>query len=102
MKKSDFSGPIEDRNGFCSRFRTFTNEELVEAFNREVRNEGWVRARAEYLYYLGTALQMRGMDCSAIIHNNRMNLSHPVILMNNRIILLPDDPECLYRELNLN
>ena len=43
-----------DQYGFRQRFREFTVDQLIAAFNREVGNFAWVSARA-----------VTGLDCSS-------------------------------------
>jgi hypothetical protein len=44
---------------FVKKFGNFTNEELIEAFNKEIGNSGWVGARGAYLAALHREFKIR-------------------------------------------
>lgn len=60
------------------RFADKTVDELIAAFNREVGNPGWVRARAIYLTGLRRALLATGLDCSSFIRDDGMSLAKKI------------------------
>lgn len=51
---------------FLARFKTFTDPELIDAFNDEVGKQGWVSARGSYLAALHDDFMHRGFDFSAV------------------------------------
>lgn len=51
---------------FRVRFSEMSLEQVVDAFNLEVGKMGWGNARASYLGALHEALELRGVDYSAI------------------------------------
>ena len=60
-------------------FRDMTVDELIEAFNRDVGNPGWVRARSEFLTALREALLATGLDCSSFINERGTSLAERVV-----------------------
>jgi hypothetical protein len=91
MKIFIAGGPVEDSYGFAKRFREMSNEQLAEAFNRQVDNPGWVGAKINYVQHLGNELQLRGIDCSSIIENHVMVLDRPVMLIGRRLVTFDPD-----------
>ncbi len=63
---------------FTERFEKATTEQLVEAYNREVGNPGWVSARGRYLFSLYHEFKRRGIDISVIDTGNGMALDQRV------------------------
>lgn len=73
---------------FMERFKTMSDAELVEAFNKEVGISGWVSARAEYLIALHREFDERGIDYSAIGNEGGLSLSREVRLEGKKIIVV--------------
>ena len=69
---------LDDEYGFRQRFRQFTPEELIAAFNRGVGSRAWVSARALYLSALRDALLATGFDCSSFISDSAMAMDRVV------------------------
>jgi hypothetical protein len=66
---------------FLEKFQNASDQELIAAFNKETRNQGWTNARAAYLWALEASFIQRGWDYSAIVPDkNHINLSHEVTL----------------------
>ena len=53
---------LEKYEEFKVRFRNMEDKELVEAFNREVGNNGWVSSRLPYLVAMREEFAKRGFD----------------------------------------
>jgi hypothetical protein len=51
---------------FADYFKDKSDEELVEAFNRQVGNPGWAEARSRHLHGIHLELGRRGIDYSAV------------------------------------
>jgi hypothetical protein len=51
---------------FLARFRSFTDQQLIDAFNSQVENRSWVSARADYLTALHEEFKARRFDFSSI------------------------------------
>lgn len=47
---------------FQNRFKVMSDEELLDAFKRDVGNPGWVSARGEYIEALRAEFKNRGLD----------------------------------------
>jgi hypothetical protein len=80
-----YTTPEEIYQRFVARFREFTDEELIDAFNRDVGNPGWVSARASYLAALHKEFERRGFEYSAIGGAHRLSLGHKIRLCGNII-----------------
>ena len=80
FKNVEFSEPNEYFNEFKARFEKMKDEELVEAFNKEVGNPGWGSARASYLAALHREFVERGFDFSAIGNRGSISLKRKVKL----------------------
>lgn len=70
---------------FLVRFKAFTDDELIDAFNREVGNPGWVSARASYLAALQREFQDRGFDYAAIGDERSLSLRRRVRLVDKTL-----------------
>lgn len=70
---------------YLARFKTCTNQELVDAFNREVGKPGWVSARASYLAALHEEFKGRAFDFSAIGGSDSFSLRSKIRLIGNVI-----------------
>ncbi len=80
-----------EKKEFLDRLMAYTNEELVDAFNKEVGKTVWFSARANYLFALRAAIEARGWDYTAIGDEKSMSYKRKVTLEGNK--LLPRDPE---------
>ena len=79
-----------DEYGFRDRFRRKTIEELIDTFNSQLGNPGWVRARGFWLSALCEEFQTRDIDCSSFIQDRAMDLSCPIRLEDNTIVQARD------------
>jgi len=86
MNKNVFSAPDEDRYGFARRFLVCTDQELVEAYNREVGKKNWENGRADYLFHLQRELVGREVDCSAVMVGRTFSMTKHVTLVDNRLV----------------
>ena len=73
---------------FTDELKNMSNTELINRFNKDVRNKGWASARASFLYSMHHELLSRGFDCSTIIDSNSMSMAHKIKLENNKLILI--------------
>ncbi len=79
----------ELRKRFKKSFDLQTDEELTQAFNREVGNKGWTFARSVYLSCLQEALSLRNIDISVICDKpDRFSLHQKVKLVNKSFVFL--------------
>jgi hypothetical protein len=74
--------------GWQERFAHASVQELIDALNREVGNQGWGTARADYLHALHAAFDACGYDCSSFISREKgsMSLKYPLALEGRRIV----------------
>ena len=77
---------------FAKRFAESTDEELIEFYNREVGQNGWVSTRATYLYCLHKEIESRDFDSSLIIRGNIMSLTQKIKLQEGKLIYI-DSPK---------
>lgn len=63
-----------------TRFETYSDIELLEAFNREVWNQGWTSARAEFLSELHREFDNRWFDYSEIGDNESLSFKNKIKL----------------------
>jgi hypothetical protein len=71
---------------YKDRFSVYTDDELVQAFNRETGHNGWVGSRGAFLKALHEELRKRPMDISIIDSEQGMKLSHPVDLISGKLV----------------
>lgn len=76
----------EHKNRYTDRFRDASEEELVEDFNREVGNRGWVAARAEYFTALHTELEEREIDYSAVGNESTLSFAEKIRIEEGKVI----------------
>lgn len=72
MKTNSF---IQD---FAARFEASSIQELVDNFNQSVGNRGWTFMRATHDKALIDDFIRRGIDISAIHHDNATSFAHTV------------------------
>lgn len=70
-----------------NRFSEFSDNELVTAYQRECRNNGWTSSRADYLADLHIELEQR-FDCSEIIEGNSLSLKTKNVCLDGKKILV--------------
>ena len=78
---------MDDKKGFSARFRAMSDQELIEDFNREVGNDGWVSARAAFLAALHDEFNNREYDYAIIGCRQGLSFARKVRLEGKRIVL---------------
>ena len=75
---------------YAAHFSAASNQSLVESFNREVGNNGWVSMRACCIAALIDEFRSRGIDISAVSNGRSTDFNHHVRLdvTGNRLILI--------------
>ena len=81
-----------DPYGFNTRFRNASVEDLVNAFNSDVGNQGAVGARVVLHDVLKRKFLATGLDCSCFITNGQMALSHRIRLDGQRFVQVTEAP----------
>lgn len=80
---------------FFNHLRKKNEYQLVNDFNRETLQKGWVSVRGCYLRALRMAFKEKGIDDSAINHGSGFSLKYPVYIStwNNKkeLILIKRD-----------
>lgn len=74
VRESNDAKRARNYDTFMVRFLAMSDVQLIDAFNREVGNDGWVSARAAYLAALQDEFQRRDYDYSAIDDETRLSL----------------------------
>lgn len=75
-----------DHYHYQQSLEKFTDEELVEAFNRLVGLQGWGNARAAYGSALRKEFMKRDFDSTLIIGSDTFSFAKKVILQNKQVI----------------
>lgn len=75
---------------FRERFASESDQELIEAFNSQVGNNGWVRSRGLFLRALHEEFEKRGLDYSGIGNANGLTVKNKVKLVGKKIELLDE------------
>lgn len=72
-----------------SYFNSKTNQDLVEIFNNQVGNKGWVSAKAVFLQNLKNEFIHRHIDISNVLNETGgFNLNQNVNLINNKLVVI--------------
>lgn len=71
-----------------TRFKTYSDIELLETFNKEVWNKWWTSSRAEFLYELHREFEKRWFDYSEIWDSESLSFKNKVKLEWNKIEIL--------------
>ncbi len=77
---------MRDEYGYKKQFRSYDVDQLIRAFNGDVGNPGWVRARGFFLVALRGALLATGLDCSGFIDEEGMSVRCKIKREDARII----------------
>ena len=72
-------------------FRGMSDEQLIDAFNREVRNGGWTITRSFYLSGLHKEFGNRNYDYSDIGDKGHLSFLKKIKLVGKKIIIDPTD-----------
>lgn len=71
---------------FQKRFKAMSDEELIDAFNGDVGNPGWVAARAQFHCSIHQEFENRGFDYSDIGNKNTLSWRNKIKLIGKKII----------------
>ena len=63
---------------FAEEFITYTIEQLIELFNREVDNNGWTGMRAYHDSALIDEFIRRGVNVAAVYNGKVISFAHPI------------------------
>lgn len=70
---------------FEKNLTVLTDQELVNRFNQEVGNQGWVSARAHFLKALTNQFESREIDYSIIKNENTISFAKKVLLKEKKL-----------------
>ena len=68
------------KNEYTERLRSVPTQELVDGYNRQVGNRGWVSSKGRYLYALYHEFKNRGIDISVIDTGGGLRLDQRIVL----------------------
>ena len=68
------------------KLQKMSDEQLIDAFNEDVGNPGWVGARARFHSALREEFESRGFDFSVIGNKNSLSFSKKVKLIGKKIV----------------
>lgn len=80
MKKNPFD--------YQESLEKLSNDQLIEAFNRQVGVQGWGNARASYGRALRNEFLKRDFDSTLIISAYTFSFAKKVIMQNKRLIFM--------------
>ena len=63
---------------FAEEFITYTIEQLIELFNREVSNNGWTSMRAYHDTALMNEFIRRGVNVAAVYNGKVISFAYPI------------------------
>ena len=72
-------------NEFTEQLRNITDEELIERFNKDVGNPGWVAARGRFHHAMSEEFVRRGFDYTAIGDEHSLSWAQKIEL-NGKLI----------------
>lgn len=64
---------------------SLSDQEVINSFNKEVGNTGWVAARAHFLKALINQFESREIDYSIIKNENTISLAKKVLLKEKKL-----------------
>ncbi|WP_313360390.1 hypothetical protein [Empedobacter sp.] len=64
---------------------SLSDQEVINSFNKEVGNTGWVAARAHFLKALTNQFESREIDYSIIKNENTISLAKKVLLKEKKL-----------------
>jgi hypothetical protein len=70
------------------RFSQLSDSEIIDAFNREVGNQGWGSIRAAYLSAIHKEFSRRNFDFSEIGNEQELSFKRKVELVGKQLIPL--------------
>ena len=73
---------------YQDRFKKMSDDQLIDAFNREAGNAGWTSSRGSYLAALHQEFKARGYDYSIIGDKNSLSLKRKVQLVGKKIEII--------------
>jgi len=68
------------------KLQKMTDEQLIDLFNKDVGNPGWVGARASFHSALYKEFENRGFDFSVIGNKNSLSFANKVTLIGKKIV----------------
>jgi len=69
------------------KLQKMSDDQLIEVFNKDVGNSGWVGARARFHSALREEFENRGFDFSGIGNKNKLSFANKIILIDKKIVI---------------
>jgi len=67
-----------------TKFKNYSDDELIKVFNKEVWNSWWTSARAEYLADIREEFNIRNFDYSEIWDKNGISYKNKIELVEEK------------------
>ena len=80
--------PQQHFEEFSKIFSDLSDNEIIERFNLEIGNKGWVSARGAYLVALQQEFRRRDWDYSDIGDEKSLSLKNMVKLCDKKLIII--------------
>jgi hypothetical protein len=80
-------------NEFTIRLRAMSDNELIDAFNKDVGNPGWVAARGRFHAALREEFIKRGFDFSAIGNDISISFNNKIVLKEKIIQIVEESTQ---------
>lgn len=75
----------EFREDCTKKLSEMSDDQLIQAYNREVGINAWGNARADFLVGLGDEIRRRDFDSSLIFHEHGMSLRRQVHFVHGKL-----------------
>lgn len=73
---------------FKVRFSTYTDRQIISAFNKEVGSKGWGTARASFLSAIHTEFERREINYSEIGDEKSLSFQNFICLEGKKVIVV--------------
>ena len=75
-------------NEYKNLLQKMNDDELIDRFNQDVGNPGWVRARASFHAALRDEFDDRNIDSSALGANGSMSFNKKIKIVDKKILII--------------
>jgi hypothetical protein len=79
---------LKRQHDYATGLLRCSDEDLVDLFNRDVGNAGWVAARAAFSQALITEFRRRGIDVSSVRSQDGTSYTTKVKLQKRKLVLV--------------
>jgi len=79
-------------DGYVDLFKSYDDQEIITAFNREVGISGWGTARSAFLSAIHSEFNRRQLDYSVIGDQKTLSFKSMICLTGNKLELVTEKP----------